>query len=191
MIRRLLDPARDPIGRRPRRRAASALPRQGCRASPDKPQPTSARVSSASAARSRAASAPPRLLPISSCHSSTITVWTPASSSFAASRVSIRLSDSGVVMRSGREAPVPGARARAAAVSPVRMPTGPGEAELFERRAASPAPCRRRARASASAEDADRRRARWPRARTPSALRRRRGGRPVPRRARWAPNPTA
>jgi hypothetical protein len=39
----------------------------------------------------------PRLLPMSSCHSSTMTVWIAASSSFAASRVSIRLSDSGVV----------------------------------------------------------------------------------------------
>jgi hypothetical protein len=61
------------------------------------------------------------LLPISSCHSSTITVCTWPNSSRAPSRVSIRLSDSGVVTS------VVGKRrsclARSAgAVSPVRMP---------------------------------------------------------------------
>ena len=67
----------------------------------------------------------PRLLPISSCHSSTMTVWTAASSSRAPSRVSIRLSDSGVVTSAvGKRRSW---RARSAgAVSPVRMPTDQG-----------------------------------------------------------------
>ena len=64
----------------------------------------------------------PRLFPISSCHSSTTTVCTPDRSSRAVSRVSIRLSDSGVVTstvgnrRSWRARSLGG-------VSPVRMPT--------------------------------------------------------------------
>ena len=63
----------------------------------------------------------PRLLPISSCHSSTITVCTPASSARALSRVSIRLSDSGVVTSAVGN--LRSWRARSAgSVSPVRMP---------------------------------------------------------------------
>ena len=64
----------------------------------------------------------PRLLPMSSCHSSTITVCTPASSCAARSRVSISDSDSGVVtsavgMRRSCLARSP------LGVSPVRWPT--------------------------------------------------------------------
>ena len=64
----------------------------------------------------------PRLLPISSCHSSTITVCTPFNSSRAFSRVNIRLSDSGVVTSAlGKRRSW---RARSAGgVSPVRLPT--------------------------------------------------------------------
>ena len=64
----------------------------------------------------------PRLLPMSSCHSSTITVWMPASSSCACSRVSIRLSDSGVVTSTVGKRRSCFARS-AEGVSPVRMPT--------------------------------------------------------------------
>ena len=64
----------------------------------------------------------PRLLPISSCHSSTTTACTLANSSFACVRDSIRLSDSGVVSS------VVGQRVlwralSALLVSPVRMPS--------------------------------------------------------------------
>ena len=64
----------------------------------------------------------PRLLPISSCHSSTITVCTRPSSAATFSRVSIRLSVSGVVTSpAGMRL---SCRARSAlGVSPVRWPT--------------------------------------------------------------------
>ena len=63
----------------------------------------------------------PRLLPSSSCHSSTTTVCTPANSACAFSRDSITLSDSGVVTSTvGKRR---SCRARSAlGVSPVRMP---------------------------------------------------------------------
>ena len=63
----------------------------------------------------------PRLLPISSCHSSTITSWMPASRSRASARVSSSVKDSGVLtsaVGSRRSC-----RARSAAgVSPLRRP---------------------------------------------------------------------
>ena len=87
----------------------------------DRPQTTSLgfqRFSRASAS----CTCTPRLLPISSCHSSTITVCTPASSRDACSRVSSSDSDSGVVTSTvGSRL---SCRARSAlAVSPVRCPT--------------------------------------------------------------------
>ena len=64
----------------------------------------------------------PRLLPISSCHSSTTTVCTLESSSFALSRVNMRLKDSGVVISAVGKRRSCFARSDAG-VSPVRMPT--------------------------------------------------------------------
>ncbi len=72
----------------------------------------------------------PRLLPISSCHSSTTTAATPPSSARACSRVSMSVSDSGVVTSTvGQRL---SCRARSAeGVSPVRRPSVQAGARSF------------------------------------------------------------
>ena len=64
----------------------------------------------------------PRLLPISSCHSSTTTAATFASSPLASARASIKLNDSGVVSSAVGQRAFWRARS-AVGVSPVRMPS--------------------------------------------------------------------
>ena len=96
--------------------ASSRLPRVAL-----SPHTTSAGFQVASRA-SASCTCTPRLLPISSCHSSTITVCTVAKVCGASSRLSITLSDSGVVTSAvgSRWS----CRARSAlGVSPVRSPT--------------------------------------------------------------------
>ena len=92
----------------------------------------------------------PRLLPISSCHSSTMTVWIAASSSLRGLARQHQAQRFGRRHERGRKAPVlPGALGRRACRRCERRSTTTGRA----RRAApaSLAPSRRRARASASA----------------------------------------
>ena len=115
------------LSRRPRTISPSSPPSSTCIASrrlpsvAERPHTTSPGFQRFSRAIA-SCTCTPRLLPISSCHSSTITVWIARSSSCACSRVNIRLNDSGVVISAvGKRRSW---RARSAdGVSPVRAPS--------------------------------------------------------------------
>ena len=83
------------VGRRPDRKRATS---SGGRTVADRPIRWAGVASTASRRSSDSARCAPRFVPATACTSSTMTVWTPASVSRAA-EVSIRNSDSGVVMR--------------------------------------------------------------------------------------------
>ncbi len=101
----------------PRNRATSSTGRTVA----DRPIRWAGRSSSSSRRSSDSARCAPRLVPLTACTSSTMTVSTPRSDSRAA-LVSTRNSDSGVVMKTSGGILL-NARRSAAGVSPERMPT--------------------------------------------------------------------
>ena len=115
----LVDPgATTSTGREPpRKRATSSIGRTVA----DRPMRWAGSSSSSSSRSSDSARCAPRLVPATACTSSTITVSTPRSASRAC-EVSIRNSDSGVVIRMSGGV-VASLRRSDAGVSPERTPT--------------------------------------------------------------------